>query len=217
VLKNINPILDIKVEMTTPCRCGQSIAVIVEGKAMHAAGLICPACERHCGWMAESVATALIDIVENFGRPNEAVKIRKITEQHNATNERSQMKISKMFPSKYLKADDIDGDTPITMSRLQEEEMGETKELKPVLYFKELEKGLVLNKRNAEAISKVYGDESDLWMGKPGILFVMPVPFQGRTVDSIHIRFPNKRGNAKLAPQNIIPPEQPPISLEDFD
>jgi hypothetical protein len=103
------------------------------------------------------------------------------------------MNINQTFPSKYLKAD---GDLPdegnliLTMDHVQMEDVGSASEteLKPVLYFRDSDKGLVLNKTNASTISGLYGPETDEWSGKKIALFSQEVDFQGRQVLAIRVR-----------------------------
>lgn len=96
------------------------------------------------------------------------------------------MKIGKAFPSTYLKASDLEEDWTVTIAGIQFEKIAE--EEKPILYFQEVEKGLVLNKTNANTIASMYGDETDEWTGKAIALTVMPVTFQGKNVDAIRVK-----------------------------
>ena len=92
------------------------------------------------------------------------------------------MRISETYPSKYLKATDLGGqDRVVRIRACVQEELGQgsEKEVKPVLYFDGREKGLVLNKTNATAIAEDYGDDTDAWVGRPIVLFVQKVTFQG--------------------------------------
>ena len=98
------------------------------------------------------------------------------------------MKVNDMIPSKWLKAADIDGDVPVTIDRLANEEVGKEDELRWVLYFREKEKGLVMNVTNLRALEAAYGDESDDWIGESITLFTMPVPFDGRIVQGVRLR-----------------------------
>ena len=102
------------------------------------------------------------------------------------------MKISGAFPSKYLKASDLgDRSLTVTIDNVVIENVGQegsAEEHKPVIYFAGKQKGLVLNKTNAEAIAYVYGDETDAWLGKPVEIFTMMVSFQGRMTPGIRIR-----------------------------
>lgn len=83
------------------------------------------------------------------------------------------MKLTQLFPSKFLKADDIDGEVQAIITKLAWERMKDDEgkeEDKPILYFLKVEKGLVLNKTNAKRISEIHGDETDDWPGKKIIL-----------------------------------------------
>ena len=67
------------------------------------------------------------------------------------------MNINKAFPSKYLKASDFDDvDTSCTIKRVAMEHIGQDKDEppKPIVYFEEMDKGLVCNKTNPSAIAK---------------------------------------------------------------
>ena len=79
------------------------------------------------------------------------------------------MKLSQLYPSKFLKADDLDEDVPVIIANLKFERMTDDEgkeEDKPVLYFLKVEKGLVLNKTNATIIAEQHGDETENWAGK---------------------------------------------------
>lgn len=101
------------------------------------------------------------------------------------------MKSTDVFPSRYLKAEELDEDLTLTMERVELETMktqkGEEQD-KPVLYFAEVEKGLVLNKTNWGLIAKQHGDESDNWPGKQITLTVVDVDSFGDVVSAIRIK-----------------------------
>ena len=62
------------------------------------------------------------------------------------------MKFSQMFPSKYLRADDLNGATvTATIAKIELEEIADD-EVKPVLSFQGREKKLVLNKTNGAVL-----------------------------------------------------------------
>lgn len=105
------------------------------------------------------------------------------------------MNINEAFPSKYLKASDIpeEGRT-VTISRVDEEEVGRDKEVRPILFFEGVEKGVVLNKTNATNIAKLYGPETDDWVGKKVLLGTAWVDFQGQSTEGIRI-YPPKRSS----------------------
>jgi len=100
------------------------------------------------------------------------------------------MKISNAFPSEYLRAIDLNGRNVMVV--IDRAEMAELSggDHKPVLYFKGKEKGLILNKTNANNIAAVYGDDTDDWEGKELILFSAMVDMQGKTVPAIRVRAP---------------------------
>lgn len=105
------------------------------------------------------------------------------------------MDINTLFKSKFMKAADLDQDeeTIYTMVAVRMEEMQQTGEERPVLYFKETEQGLVLNKTNATTITKQYGNNTDAWKGKKIALGVDEVEFKGDYVLGIRVRLRIKK------------------------
>jgi hypothetical protein len=98
------------------------------------------------------------------------------------------MKMSTAFPSKFLRAADIadlGGSAVYTVRKVVLEEVGQDKTTKPVVYFRQIQQGLVLNRTNAARLSASLGDESDAWIGKQIGLEVERVPMRGQLVDSI--------------------------------
>ena len=92
------------------------------------------------------------------------------------------------FPSKYLKAEDLDADLPVTIKGVFTEKL-QTGEEKPVVYFNETEKGLIVNKTNFSAIAKLTGKpNSDNWNGEKITLTVMDVEFKGDIVSAIRVK-----------------------------
>lgn len=105
------------------------------------------------------------------------------------------MNTNEVFPSKYLKAeDDIfdNGDVIVTIKDVQAEklksrEKGE--EIKPVMYFKELPKGLIVNKTNWGICAKLFAsDESDDWRGERVALTTVDVDAFGDIVKAIRVK-----------------------------
>lgn len=102
------------------------------------------------------------------------------------------MRISSAFPSKYLKAADLQGrNVRVVMSDVEMHDFDD--DHKPVLFFQDKEKGLVLNKTNANNIAAIYGDPTEGWTGKEVILFEAMVDFQGRSVAAIRVRAPQPK------------------------
>lgn len=114
------------------------------------------------------------------------------------------MKISDEFPSQYIKASDLQGrEIRVTMARVDREKIGTDTKL--VLYFKGKDKGLVLNKTNANTIGDAYGDDTDDWYDQPLILFSVKTDYQGKVVDATRCRIPTAKDNRN----------QPPVKRED--
>ena len=84
------------------------------------------------------------------------------------------MSIFKLFPSKYLKPHDIEDGEIVTIKAVMVERVGVDQEEKPIVFFNEHDKGVILNKTNAEAIAKVFGEEEDDWPGKRLALVTVP-------------------------------------------
>jgi hypothetical protein len=96
-------------------------------------------------------------------------------------------RVSDVFPSNYLKAGDLQGRTlRVTMDRVEVEQIGQDR--KPVLYFRNKQKGVVLNKTNATNIALMFGEDMDDWGGSDVELFPTMVDYQGRSVEAIRIR-----------------------------
>lgn len=116
------------------------------------------------------------------------------------------MKKNDMFPSKFLKAEDLgDEDHVVTISRVEEQDVGAVgkKENKAVVYFDEFDKGLVLNKTNWNTIEALTGhDDTDDWTGAKVTLYATEVEFQGDMVLSIRVRLrkPSTAGKPAKAP-----------------
>lgn len=100
------------------------------------------------------------------------------------------MKISQLFPSKYVKAQDLNGKTvTLTMAKLVIEELGHgaEKERKPVLYFQKATKGMILNATNARTIAALHGDDSIEWEGKRISIYPTTVRAFGKVNDVIRV------------------------------
>lgn len=108
------------------------------------------------------------------------------------------MRISTAFPSEYLKAADLQGrNVRVIIDRVEMRDVGD--DHKPVLFFQGKDKGVVLNKTNANNIALAYGDDTDEWQGKEVVLFEAMVDFQGRSVAAIRIRPPMAKDRPKPA------------------
>lgn len=95
------------------------------------------------------------------------------------------------FPSKYLSCSDLNGrEVTVTIDRIDAVELEDDKR-KPVLFFRGAQKGLVLNKTNAETIAEGLDTRrTSKWIGKSIVLFPTKVDFQGKRVAAIRVRVP---------------------------
>jgi hypothetical protein len=104
------------------------------------------------------------------------------------------MKTGEVFPSKYVKAEDLSHDIEVAIERvaLEDFEDPQTKKQskKPVAYFEGKRKGLILNKTNWGLIARQFGDESDAWTGKTVTLTAVDVEAFGDIVSAVRIKLP---------------------------
>jgi hypothetical protein len=114
------------------------------------------------------------------------------------------MLIKSAFPSKWLKAEDLQNkEFTLNIDRVEMADVGteSSPEEKPVLFFVGRQKGCVLNKTNAEAVALHYGDNTESWEGKPVILYPTTTMFGGKSVPCIRMRVPS----APALPGDDIP------------
>ena len=104
------------------------------------------------------------------------------------------MKMHEMFPSRFLSKDDLPVSRVFTIEEtlMEEVESEEGKSDKPIIYFEE-SKPLVLNKTNAEILKELYGEDSDLWVGKKVEAYVDPsVRFGTKKIGGIRLKKPEE-------------------------
>jgi len=125
------------------------------------------------------------------------------------------MNANEFHPSRYLKAADVgDNEDFIVTIRDVKKEMigaGADQSLKPCLRFHETTKLLVLNKTNVNTLMKLYGNETDDWVGMKVALYVTEVQFQSDMVPSIRIR---SRVPAVTAVRSNAAPQTRPRPME---
>jgi hypothetical protein len=98
------------------------------------------------------------------------------------------MNIDSMFPSRFLRASDLeDGPLTLEIKSCEEEEVGMAGDEKPVLRFKNEKRGLVLNRTNATILKAVFGHLTEDWEGELVTLVSTMVDFGGRRVAAIRI------------------------------
>jgi hypothetical protein len=101
------------------------------------------------------------------------------------------MNIGDLFPGRYLRASDVTRPVTVAISGVRVEDVvraGDPGDEKPVLFFEQGKRALVLNKTNAEVLQRALGDETDLWVGKEITLYPTETDLRGQRVPCIRIR-----------------------------
>jgi hypothetical protein len=139
---------------------------------------------------------------------------RRISSAPRQLNQEYQkMKISKLFPSKYAKATDINKPMQLTISSVALEPMQDGKP-KPVIYFNSAQKGVVCNRTNANVVAMLAkSDDTDAWSGTKVEIYADLVVFRGDVVRAIRFRAPNGQATAAAEPQ--AEPGNEPTSMEE--
>jgi hypothetical protein len=130
------------------------------------------------------------------------------------------MNINDAYPSNYLRASDLKGrNIPVVVDRIEQEKVGN--DTKMVLYFQNKQKGMILNKTNANNIAALYSPETDAWAGRQLVIFEAMVDFKGQTVPALRVRGPQPKdkpnGNAAQTATQHVPLAQsyPPNDMDE--
>jgi hypothetical protein len=102
----------------------------------------------------------------------------------------NEMAIMSKFKNRFLKAENIEAGETVTVKDVRDELVGNPQEAKPVVYLDEYDKGIILNKTNAKALVKVFGDDETTWPGKKIVLTTVPTrnPSTGEEIDAIRMQ-----------------------------
>ncbi len=117
--------------------------------------------------------------------------------------------INEAFPSKWLRASDLKGQQPVvSIASVKFEAVGQNKEMKAVVYFDGKEKGVVLNKTNANKITEIVGSAlTEDWRGHQIRLYPTVTTFGGEEVECIRIK---AVGASRMHMTPHPPPPPPP-------
>ena len=113
--------------------------------------------------------------------------------------------------NRFLTKHDVEPPLQVTIDKIVDENVGiddNPADEKPVLYFKELDKGLVLNWTNGERIAEVTDqDDMDQWCGHSIVLYFDPdVTFSGKKVGGIRVQAtPSQTNSRNDEPDDSIP------------
>lgn len=106
--------------------------------------------------------------------------------------ERLRVHFKKYFPTGFIDESDLPEDVTVTVAGVALETLtrpGGDKDEKVVVTFKGAKKKLVLNKTNATRIAKMYGNDTEQWLGKPVTLYFDPtIKFGRETVGGVRVR-----------------------------
>ena len=101
------------------------------------------------------------------------------------------MKRNDAFPSKYLSKEDVPQAVSVSIARVYhtEIESDETTKTKVVIDLNGLDKPMILNATNWDALEAAYGPESDAWVGKTCEVYADPnVVYAGKKVGGLRVR-----------------------------
>jgi hypothetical protein len=230
---NIVSIVGLTIELNRPadgqCGCGSMAAVIGPGAGPHRARLDCAYCGKFRSWLPALAAEALVHTVTAYrGWPD--VAVQPLSPEFNFEEERKatqpkiegkpMVKISETFPSRFLKAPDLQGeDRKVVIQGVVNEKLGVGPDasLKPVVTYRGWIKVQPLNKSVSNFVAGALGDDSDNWIGKHVILYEATESFQGTPHQVVKIRMPTARDKMPVSTSMPTPAaddgEEPPFEM----
>jgi hypothetical protein len=115
------------------------------------------------------------------------------------------MDINEAFPGKYVKAVDLKGrEVTVVVASVEFENINAASDRKLVMHFQGKERGLIVNKTNANRLAHMFGPDTNDWIGKEIILRAETVEFQGKMVEGIRVKL--------VKPQTVIKREKYELS-----
>jgi hypothetical protein len=123
-----------------------------------------------------------------------------------------------VFPSKYLRAGDLNGKAAavwIASAPMETLKGANGEERKTVLYFRGKKKVLPLNRTNWDAVAAICGEDTDDWPGEQIELFPTQTEMKGEMVDCIRIRRPRIGVDAPKPAKPVKPVK--PAADDDMD
>jgi hypothetical protein len=116
---------------------------------------------------------------------------------------------------RFLKAGDLGGEKKFKIKSVSVEEIGRDKKEKPVVWFKNDKRGLVLNTTNRHTLMGAFGDDMEGWAEKIIVIFETTVDMMGKMVPALRVRIPPPKqataGNGQTAA-----PAKPKPTLDNF-
>jgi hypothetical protein len=135
--------------------------------------------------------------------------------------------------SKFMNAGDFVAEKALRIKAVTVENMPRG-EQKPVLWFTNHQKGLILNKTNNRTLRGSFGDDMEGWAGKVLVVYPTQTDFGGKTVGALRVRIPPPKqattaGNgqpvkvtkpvktAAAKDGEVLSPEPKPSLADDLD
>ena len=134
--------------------------------------------------------------------------------------------------SKFMNAGDFVSEKALRIKAVTVENLPRG-EQKPVLWFTNHQKGLILNKTNNRTLRGSFGDDMEKWAGKVIVVYPTQTDFGGKTVGALRVRIPPPKqattGNGQPTKQTkpaksaavkdgeVLPPEPRPPLADDLD
>lgn len=109
-----------------------------------------------------------------------------------------------MFDRDYIGAWDLPGDVVVTISAVEAGELTGDKgrrTRKPIIRFEGKGKALAGNKTNCKIIARLYGTNTDNWIGKRVTIYPTTTEMGGETVDCVRVR-PSAPAKGRAAQTN---------------
>ena len=126
------------------------------------------------------------------------------------------MKISEVYPSKFLKAADLASrDHKVIIESVVHEKLGD--DMKPVVSYRGWSKCHPLNKGVSQFIADGLGDETNSWIGREIVIYPTTTDYQGKRYEVVRARLLTAR-DQKMQPSLAMPPssddeQDPPFEL----
>jgi hypothetical protein len=114
----------------------------------------------------------------------------------------SRSEFDSLYGGRYLRAEDVSGDFIATIINVTVATF--EKGPKAVLSLEGEERGLVLNKTNAEALKAAFGKDFPDWVGRPVEVRKQRAMFAGKMVPALRV-YPVRRGAPLVAPATPNP------------
>lgn len=136
--------------------------------------------------------------------------VREFREENGLHNRRDEMALVKnMIQSKFLRKEDFEEDQVLVIKGCKLEQVGrdDDPEERWVLYFRERDKGMVLNITTIRVLEQAYGGDTDMWVGNKVMVYNDPnVTFGGKITGGLRLRTPSKK-SAEAAPVRPADPD----------